>query len=66
MTRRWGLKALRASQHSDGQASTKVAQARSSRTGCDNGGSTRLIIYIIHKKGERLTYDDGGSTRTRE
>ena len=28
-----------------GQASAKVAQTRSCRIDCDNGGSTRLITY---------------------
>ena len=51
MTRRQGLRALGANQRSDGQASAKVAQARSSRTGCDDGGSTRLISYTNTREG---------------
>ena len=35
-------------------------------TGCDDGGSTRLILYTKYKRGEGLTCDDGGSTRIRE
>ena len=66
MTRRQGLRALRASQRSEGQASAKVAQARSHRTDCNDGGSTRLILYTKYKRGEGLTCDNGGSTRTRE